>query len=217
MSENYLKPNQQESRVEAILRSMTSDELEFTDPPSSLWTEIEARSKVETRADKSLAAVTPIAFKRRLLLAAAAASLLIAGLAVGLNNGDKPNEIEIASAVLSHVNDPENFSIDGFGRSASATLLQNGDHELIRIERFNLPQPPSGTDLEIWLIGSVNDGSPVIQTLGVVGSLDGESTYEMPDDFVVENFDTVSLDISYELQDGDPSHSGISLIRGTLV
>ena len=47
-----------------------------------------------------------------------------------------------------------------------------------------------------------------------LGVFDGPGTYEVPADIDPELFPVV--DISIELDDGDPTHSGDSVVRGEL-
>jgi Anti-sigma-K factor rskA len=62
---------------------------------------------------------------------------------------------------------------------------------------------------EVWLIRS--DASDLV-SLGVLEGTEG--TFEVPSDVDVEDFNLV--DVSQEPQDGDPAHSGDSIVRGPL-
>ncbi|MEM7142360.1 MAG: anti-sigma factor [Actinomycetota bacterium] len=219
MSDENLQLDEAEARIDAILRDMSIDDLELDTPPDDVWSGIEAALTAEADADAPLAPVVSLATRRRPALVAAAvaaALVLIAGLAFVVTGEDDPNQLEVASAELVYVDDPANFSADGVGRSADATLVEEGGRDLVRVDRADLPAAPEDTDLEIWLIGAASDGTLDIQTLGLVADPTGGATYDVPADFDVDAFDAVFVDVSYEPRDGDPDHSGVSLIRGAL-
>lgn len=67
----------------------------------------------------------------------------------------------------------------------------------------------AGTYREVWLIR--NDGQALI-SLGVLSGRSG--TFRIPEDVDLNDYDLV--DISFEPIDGDPAHSGDSIVRGAL-
>lgn len=70
-------------------------------------------------------------------------------------------------------------------------------------------QPPGGGDREVWLIRG--DGTDLVS----LGALTGSSaTFVVPADIDLGTFDLV--DVSLEPVDGDPAHSGDSIVRGRL-
>jgi len=69
--------------------------------------------------------------------------------------------------------------------------------------------PTSGSFREVWLIRS--DTTALI-SLGILTS--GRGTFAIPDDVDLRQYDLV--DISAEPLDGNPAHSGDSIVRGTL-
>ncbi len=217
MSDDNLHLDDDEARVDALLSSMDAGDLELETPPASIWAGIEAEL-VEDAPSTPVAPVISLASRRRpamIAAAVAAALILVAGLAVVLT-GEDTGAVEVASAELVYLDDTDGFIDDGAGRSADATLLQDGDREILRVDRADLPGSGDDADLEIWLIG-VSDGEiQIVQTLGLVDPGDPR-TYDVPADFDRDAYDAVAVDISVEPHDGDEAHSGMSLIRGALV
>lgn len=66
--------------------------------------------------------------------------------------------------------------------------------------------PPSSNDYEVWLFG--NDGRMV--SLGTLN--DGSGTFTVPQGISTQEYRVV--DVSDEPPDGNPAHSGVSLVRG---
>lgn len=203
-----------EAAIDAILRSMSADDLELETPPDSVWDGIAAA------AEPALAPVIDLRSRRRQsairLAAAAAVVALVAGFAVVLTNGSDSTEVEVASAVLLYPGDGPDFDPAGEGRSADVTLLADGDEELVRFGRSDLPSAADGNDLELWLIGVTDGEIEIIQTLGVVDDASNPGSFVVPDDFDRSAYDAVAVDISIEPQDGVEAHSGVSIVRGNL-
>ena len=223
-----------ETRIDMILRSMSADELELDTPPDTVWAGIEAATV--DAAPPPLAPVVELASRRRLpvlLGAVAAALVVIAGLAVVLVSGDSnapievsgdsnaPIEvsgdsnapIEVASAELVYSPD---FDDLGIGRHVDVTLLEDGDTEQVRVDAADLPDATGEGDLEIWLIGLTGGEIEIVQTLGIVQDPTDPGAFVVPADFDRTAYDAVAVDISVEPHDGDPDHSGRSLVRGVL-
>lgn len=203
-----------EARVDMILRSMSADDLEFAAPPDSVWAGIEAATV--DAAPPPLAPVVELASRRRfpvLLGAVAAALVVIAGLAVVLISSDTNGPTEVASAELVYSPD---FDELGVGRHADVTLLEDGDAERVRVDAADLPDTGDEGDLEIWLIGLTGGEIEIVQTLGIVEDPTDPGAFVIPAEFDRAAFDAVAVDISVEPHDGDPDHSGRSLVRGVL-
>lgn len=220
MADDDLRLDPDDERIEAILRSMSAEDLELRTPPASVWTAIEREMHaVESDGGDGGARVIPIATRRRrpglILAAAAAVVVIVAGLAVALTSGSDAEPVEIATSSLTHIDDP-GFVDAGVGASATATLLEDGDRRLVRFDAAELPAPEPDTDLELWLIGLRDSADPTIRTLGLVEDIDNPGTYVVPDDFDLAAYEAVAVDISIEPRDGDESHSGRSIIRGTI-
>jgi hypothetical protein len=92
------------------------------------------------------------------------------------------------------------------GRLGTAELVTARSGELVRVDATGLPAT-TGTAYEVWLFG--HDGRMV--SLGALA--DGTGSFTVPAGIDTSEYRTV--DISDELPDGNPAHSGISLARGT--
>ena len=95
---------------------------------------------------------------------------------------------------------------DGRGAGASASV-RLGDEATMRVTGL---RPSGGGDFyELWLIG---DGGRLVSlgSFRVPASGTAEMTLPLPADPARYRF----LDVSREPDDGDPGHSGISVLRG---
>ncbi|MFE7846692.1 anti-sigma factor [Microbacterium sp. NPDC057407] len=131
-----------------------------------------------------------------------AASLVAVLAVVGVWNLVRPPEsIEIASATLAAF--PDHPGAIG---EAQVTELPDGE----RTVTVRLDADASGDGFrEVWLIKA--DASALVS----LGELEGsEGTFVVPAD--VDLNDYVLVDVSQEPLDGDPTHSGDSIVRGEL-
>lgn len=112
-----------------------------------------------------------------------------------------PASVEIASATLAAFPDHP-----GAAGEARVTELTDGE----RTVTVRLDAEASGDGFrEVWLIKA--DASALIS----LGELEGaEGTFVVPAD--VDLRDYVLVDVSQEPMDGDPTHSGDSIVRGEL-
>lgn len=207
----------------SILRTGPSD-VAPEQPPAELWSRIEAAIANESalegqmRAgedavlahetvedDGALANVTPLDSQRRrrarpvAILVGIAAALVLLGVPIGLvlrsSQSDPALTAELAAL-------PEYVGV------GSAEV----DDGQLRIALEGLPEVEPGARYELWLL-DLDTGEPLeLHWLGVIDGVDGE--FAIPADLDLSDFDTV--DISVELDDGDTSHSGLSVLRGEL-
>ncbi len=135
------------------------------------------------------------------LVAAAAAVVLVIGL-VSTNGPDDPSGVEVASVEIS--NDGLQVELDGAGE---ATLIRQDSGDLAL--DLDLPDLPETDGVyEIWMIdGSINE-------MVSLGTASGDGTYAIPAG--VDPSALPVVDLSVEPRDGDPTHSGQSILRGTL-
>ncbi len=136
---------------------------------------------------------------------AAAAAGVVAGIAVGAAlaglGGDQPaSQTVVASAALD--------AFPGWSTAGSAVVEEDDDG--VRSIVVNLDaQVPSTEVREVWLIRS--DASGLVS----LGLLDGSSgRFIVPNSIDLDEFTLV--DVSAEPVDGDPAHSGDSIVRGEL-
>ncbi|MCY3661705.1 MAG: anti-sigma factor [bacterium] len=199
--------------LEAMLRDLDAEDLELLEPPEDVWEGIESTVRA---TDDVAGAVVPIESRRRrvrrtVLGIAAALVLAAAGVAGYTLTRDDPTVV-VASASLAY--DPATFDALGAEAQAGADLIAEDGMHSIAIVDAALPAPEAGADLEVWLIRPDDEGNVAdLVSLGVVdpddpGSLDVPAGYDPADYFVV--------DISVEPRDGDPTHSGRSILRGPL-
>lgn len=225
MTDGNLQLDEDEARIDALLRSMTDDDLEFAAPPADLWNDIEAAVFADSPSDtvgeesgesptNNVVDITS-RFRRRTAFFAAAAAAVVAvigALVVAASGNDSPSFEVVGDARLDW---QEGFVDEGAELTVDATILGTDSAQAIQLNAAALP-PRAGEDLELWLIGIDAAGELTISTLGIIES-DADGTYEVPDDFDSSAFDTVLVDISYEPRDGDETHSGASIVRGEII
>lgn len=225
MTDGNLQLDEDEAHIDALLRSMTDDDLEFAAPPADLWNDIEAAvfadSPSDTMGEESGESPTnnvvdiTSRFRRGTAFFAAAAAavvVVIGALVVAASGNDSPSFEVVGDARLDW---QEGFVDEGVAVTVDATILGTGSAQAVQLSAAALP-PRAGEDLELWLIGINAAGELTISTLGIIES-DTDGTYEVPDDFDSSAFDTVLVDISYEPRDGDETHSGASIVRGEII
>jgi hypothetical protein len=168
-------------------------------PPPATVTDLGARRRTGTARSR---------WRRAVLPAATAAAGLAAGLAIGAVVPDAPATVTIAQAPLAPLADP--------GASGRAQLVESADGREVVVDVVDPLGTLPGTYLEAWLM------DPAGTRLHALGALtrqaDGthfHGRFALPADVPLRDFDTV--DVSIERWDGDPTHSGASRLRGTVV
>ncbi len=199
--------------IEAVLRSLSPDDLEPIEPPPHVWQGIEAA----VAAERVSPPVDLMEYRRRRmqrLTAVAATLIVVVGLGAYLfgRGGENDGQV-IAAATLEF--DEANF--DPLGAKALATVSLVDDEGAYRLafDQADLPQNlRESADLELWLIEPDADGQP--QNLRSLGLIDADDLDEIaiPADVDPAKFRVV--DISVEPRDGDAAHSGRSILRGPL-
>ena len=211
------------TEVEAMLRELASDDLELEDPPFDVWAGIAAELADEpiTVTDATQAdAGTPtpevvVPFRRRHIwalpaLAAAAIVLVMVGAVAIVGSGSDPTTVATAELEF----DPAAFDPAGQDAAATAVLLDDDGDEVLEIDDESLPfESEANASLELWMI-RVDDGEIVdMVSLGDIEP-DGARDYAVPPGYDPAVYSVV--DISIEPHDGDPTHSGRSILRGVL-
>jgi anti-sigma-K factor RskA len=176
-------------------------------PPESVWRAIEAgiATPVATVTDLAERRDRPRQQRRRwlapVLSAAAAAVVAVAGTVVAFGVLDRsPGEKVTAQATLAPLPKVP------VGAGGSAEVTSDGR---IRIDARNLPLTPGFH--EVWLIDPADNTKMVS-----LGNLPGSSKVELPVPPGTDLNRYRLVDISDEPHDGDATHSGQSLLRGTL-
>jgi anti-sigma-K factor RskA len=179
------------------------DEIEWEPAPPELWNRIAAETGVNSErtivASRVDAASSTSLGRRR--WRAAAAGLAVAAatvIAVVLVNDDDEAEIQVLSTVeLEPV-------IGSAGGRAELVRIDDSIH--LQLETAGLDTPDGF--FEVWLI------DPSVTELVSLGPLRADGDYDVPPGVDAAAFPIV--DISDEPVDGDPSHSGTSILRGQL-
>ena len=92
-----------------------------------------------------------------------------------------------------------------------AELIEVDDHLEIRLDTAGLSDPAVASGdgyLEVWML------APDVSGLISLGPVREDGLYRLPDGFNPATMPVV--DVSLEHFDGDPTHSGNSLVRGQL-
>lgn len=202
-------------RRAAVVGRSTIDAGELLEPSPRVWAAIQ-RDLADAEADAGPAPevptenaeapgarVTPLRRRLWVPLAAAAAALIIA-VAGGVWWANRPVPATVlASATLDAFPDwPD--------ASASATVEELPDGDRVVEVDLDAPLPDDGDAYrELWLISSEGDA---LVSLGILDGTHG--TFVIPADVDLSRFTLV--DISQEHFDGDPGHSGDSIVRGEL-
>ncbi|MFC8596909.1 anti-sigma factor domain-containing protein [Isoptericola sp. NPDC057191] len=134
----------------------------------------------------------------------AACTALVLGLVGGVlweRRTLEPPETTIASAVLEPLP-------DWAGSSGEAVVRTTGDGRREIVVSVDAPAP-AGTYREVWLL------RPDVSGLVSLGVLEGDhGQFEVPEGLDLADYPVV--DVSEEQLDGDPAHSGDSVVRGSL-
>lgn len=191
---------------------------ELETPPERVWDRIldEVRSQPEAAAsvipaDASVVSPPAVAESQpepgrkrrtgRMLFALAASIAAVLAIAGVWNLVRTTQPVEIASATLDAFPDHP-----GAVGTAEVTEQPDGERALtVSIDDFD----ESDGFREVWLITA--DASDLVS----LGELDGKKgTFIVPADVDLRDF--VLVDVSQEPRDGDPAHSGDSIVRGQL-
>jgi len=190
---------------------------ELIDPPADVWTRVRTElgltddsSRTETPLHRVGRRRRTSARSRRWVPVAAVA--LVLGLAAGAGGGiwwqtaqQTPSGIAIAGAELTPFPDwPD--------ARGSAVVEQDADGRrqvVVDVDPQTDSDRGSASLREVWLIRS--DGTGLVS----IGFLDGpEGRFDVPAGIDLAQYSLV--DISAETDDGDPTHSGDSIVRGEL-
>lgn len=167
----------------------------WEEPPAGLW----ERVAEEAAAPPPGAVPIERALHRRRpplwVLGAAAGVLAFVGVAVALDRRDEPSVV--ASTSLDRLG-PEG--------SGAAELVDHDGDLVLHVETAGLD--PGDGFLEVWVI------DPEVTRLVSLGPTRPDGDYELPPGLDPEEFPLV--DVSVEPLDGDPAHSGDSVLRGRL-
>ncbi|MGY1787543.1 anti-sigma factor [Geodermatophilus sp. SYSU D00698] len=141
---------------------------------------------------------------RRSRLALAAAAALVAGLAIGAGAVALGSRDDAGEPVAATVLDP----LEGSDASGRAEVVERADGTRVLQVELTAGAPEEGY-YEAWLLTESVSG---LVPLGVVRA--GTEEFELPAGLDLAEYPVV--DVSVEPLDGDPAHSGVSIVRGQL-
>jgi len=181
--------------VAAILRRGPSDVV-YETPPDTMWAAIEAGLSEGGGG----AEVVDLAARRRARLRIASAvagiaAVLLVGVPLALSLQDSSSETVELAALPGY---------EGFGGRAE---LDGRD----LVVDLTGAEPKEGEFYEVWLL-EIRGGE--LQDLVALGTIDASGHYKISQSVDLSRFNTV--DVSVEPDDGDPAHSGKSVVRGEL-
>lgn len=188
------------AELRSLVERASIDDLEWEPAPSELWrrvvNEIDA-DHVPVRSIHDQTTSRSVTSRRRWIAGAGLAATAAAVLAVVVMVIDKP-DVDVVAAV-----ELEPLTGSGSGR---AELVSVGDGVQLRLQTDGLGTPDGY--FEVWLI------DPSVTELVSLGPLRADGRYDLPPGVQPAAFPIV--DVSVEPVDGDPAHSGDSVLRGEL-
>jgi Anti-sigma-K factor rskA, C-terminal len=214
MSDNSIAGDSEElADIEALLRELDPNDLDLMEPPADVWASISTAVAAESTAP--VVSLDERRNRRRSFLSVAAAAVAVVGLGgVALvSMQDDGDDDVVATAVLEF--DPVSFDPLGNGTSAEVSLVDDDAGPAIVVDEASLPDDiGTDADLEFWLIAADETGAVV--DLVSLGEYEPgtDAPLVVPDGYDPSVYSVV--DISIEPRDGDPTHSGRSILRGQL-
>jgi anti-sigma factor RsiW len=151
--------------------------------------------------------------RRRVLVAAVAALVaLVAGVGIGLGVGALGSGAEVppSSSIVAQLQPIG--SLDPAG-SGTLTATERAGVRTMAVRLTGVADTAGADYLEVWLM---NGAGTEIVALGALTRDDTGYTgsFTVPSNLPMAQLDLV--DVSAERYDGDPGHSGVSILRGTL-
>jgi hypothetical protein len=183
-------------------------------PPAELRAQVLAQVRSDDAPPVSLPVRAEPARRRGVplwLAGVAAALALLAGVGLGrLGTGtdEAPEAVDPSAGTGTVVAATPLTALDSDAERGEASAVQTDDTFTIRVSASALGDEPGVH--EVWLINV--DGKRMI-SIGLLASGD-EGEFAVPMDLIDEGYRIV--DISVEPDDGDPTHSGVSVARGEL-
>jgi len=182
-------------------------------PPAELRARVLAQVRSEAPSVSLPAGAEP-APRRRVpvwLAGVAAALALLAGVGlgrIGTGTEQTPEAVDPPANTGTVVAATPLTALDSDAERGEASAVQTDDTFTIRVSASELGDEPGVH--EVWLINV--DGKRMI-SIGLLASGD-EGEFAVPMHLIDEGYRIV--DISVEPDDGDPTHSGVSIARGEL-
>ena len=202
------------ARTVALAQDGVDGAADLAGPPDRVWAGIAAELGAELQpVDDPPPPERPKARRRVLVAVAAAVVALAAGVAIGLGVGavgDAPGPRPPASTVVAQLQ-----PIGPLDPAASGTLTatEQAGVRTMAVRLTGVPDTAGADYLEVWLM---NGPGTEIVALGALTRDDTGYTgsFTVPSNLPMTQLDLV--DVSAERYDGNPGHSGVSILRGTL-
>lgn len=204
------------ARVEELTRtvSLAQDGTrggDLGEPPDRVWAAIAAELGDELGPAAPPERPAAPGKRRRVLLALVAALVVLAagvgiGLGVGaLGGGETPSSTVVAQLRPIGPLDPTG--------SGTLTATEHAGVRTMAVRLTGVPDAAGADYLEVWLM---NGAGTEIVALGALTRDDNSYTgsFTVPSNLPMAQLDLV--DVSAERYDGNPGHSGVSILRGTL-
>ena len=183
-------------------------------PPDRVWTAITAEIGAELQPVDDPPPPERSKARRRVLVAVVAAVVaLAAGVGIGLGVGavgGPPGVGPSPSTVVAQLQPIG--SLDPAG-SGTLTATERAGVRTMAVHLTGVPDTAGADYLEVWLM---NGAGTEIVALGALTRDDTGYTgsFTVPSNLPMAQLDLV--DVSAERYDGNPGHSGVSILRGTL-
>jgi len=194
-----------DAEVLTLFRTVETEDFAREDPPEPIWTSIlvNVRDTQLQEAQASSGSSRSFGGPKMMLIAAALLAVVLGGAFIARTLGSDPATL-VASAAMTDDGLPVATEA-----TADARVVCDDDGACsVEIDFTEVPDAGEGA-LELWVISAdVTD----MHSLGIV---DRSGTYPLPAGVdAAASFPIV--DISVEPDDGDPTHSGQSVLRGSL-
>jgi anti-sigma-K factor RskA len=185
--------------VAAQLRALGPEEWELAAPPPLRAIVAEQHAPVERRRARRRGRFAPGLVLRPALAAAAVLALVVLGTALGalIAGGDGSPRAGREVALAAVGDGPRGAHADARLRSTTVRLTVSG-----------LPRVGAGGFYEVWMM---RDATHLVALGGFRVGADGRARVDLPVTASPRRFPV--LDISREPADGDPAHSGHSVLR----
>lgn len=197
--------DRQIERLRALAASVEPTDFDRVEPPATVWNGLESQAGAAVPLESAGGRTQDEAGAKNPWVLRAAAVLVVACLGAAaiasLNRSSSSSEVV---AGLTLVNDGLPVASDS---TAVVELIDDDGQWILDIDLSSVPDAGDGA-LELWVIDTEVVG---MHSLGSVG---GDGRFVLPDD--VDPADFPVVDISIEPDDGDPTHSGQSVLRGVL-
>jgi hypothetical protein len=183
-------------QLRTIARTLTDDDFHRVAPPAALWGQIAAQAG-RPAGD----VVRMVSDRKRVWLGLAAAVVVGLGISAAVVASRQDRADVVARADLTN----KNLDPIGGASSGHADVLRRGQSYLLHLEVDKLPSE-AGNYIEVWMIDRNVKG------MISLGPYRGNGDYVIPAGIDPARFPIV--DVSIEPDDGVPTHSGKSIVRG---